>query len=74
MPGEHIGNVHEDLQKTESAKLCSSIVKQLRPSANAMTWESQSKTCRAEFEATNTRIAQCLSCETCLFGKYISYV
>ena len=38
-----------------------------------MTWESSSKTCRAEFEATSLS-NQCLSCKTCLFGNYIYIV
>ena len=59
----------EELQKTESAKICSRIVPQLRPEANAMTWESVSKTCWAVYEATGIRNEQCQWCISCLFGN-----
>ena len=71
LQGEYNGISREELQKTKSAKLCSSIVTQLRPGANAMTWESRTQRCWAEFEAPSLRSEQCLSCITCLFGNYI---
>ena len=71
LQGNYKGTFREELQKTESAKLCSSIVTHLRPGANAMTWESRSHTCWAEFESPSIRSAQCLSCKTCLLGNYI---
>ena len=74
MQGEYNGNSREELEQTQSAKLCSSIVTQLRPRANAMTWKSRSQRCFAEFDATSIRNSQCLSCITCLFGNYIFVV
>ena len=74
MQGEYKGTFREELHKTESAKLCSSIVTHLRPEANAMTWESRSHKCWAEFEARSLRSAECLACITCLFGNYICAV
>ena len=52
---------------------CVMKIREMRPSADGMTWDPDSLNCYAEIEASNSTEGPCKTCKTCIFGMFYLY-